>query len=64
MPDTREVRAVAQFACPTCLARPGQPCTGKDGVPMRPQHGPACHPLRRALLGTINRVGGEKNETS
>lgn len=48
--NNRENRAVAQFACPTCKARPGHPCTGKDGAPMVPMHGPACHPLRRKLL--------------
>lgn len=47
---TREQRAVDQFVCPTCATRPGQPCTGRDGKPMVPMHGPACHPLRRKLL--------------
>lgn len=49
---TREQRAVDQFACPTCKVRPGQPCVGRDGKPLVPMHGPACHPLRRKLLGT------------
>lgn len=46
----REARAVAEYACPTCKARPGVPCVGKDGKPLIPMHGPACHPLRRKLL--------------
>jgi hypothetical protein len=46
----REQRAVDQFACPTCKARPGQPCTGVDGHVLRSLHGPGCHPLRRKLL--------------
>lgn len=47
---TRETRAVEMYACPTCQVRPGQPCVGRDGKPMAPMHGPACHPLRRKLL--------------
>lgn len=57
---SRESRAVAQFACPTCKARPGQPCVGRDGKPMVPMHGPACHPLRRKLLtGAKIDTGGQ-----
>jgi hypothetical protein len=50
---TREQRAVDQFACPACKARPGQPCTGHDGKPMLSLHGPGCHSVRRKLTTTI-----------
>lgn len=56
--NDRETRAVALFTCPTCKAPAGTPCRGNLGG-MRPTHGPACHPLRRQLLATINRVGTE-----
>lgn len=50
---TREQRAVDTFACPTCNARPGDPCTLPGGMPLRSHHGPGCHPLRRKLLSTL-----------
>jgi hypothetical protein len=56
---SREDRAIEQFTCPTCKARAGAVCVDRDGKPVRSMHGPGIHPLRRKLLGTINRIGTE-----
>lgn len=64
MSKNREQRAVDQFSCPTCKAQPGHACVGRDGKVMLSGHGPGCHPLRRKLLATINRVTAPEDQPS
>lgn len=52
--DTREDRAIARFACPTCKVRAGEKCVDREGRLLRSVHGPGIHPLRRKLLSVAN----------
>lgn len=53
--NSREDRAIAQMACPTCKARPGEPCRDREGKRLRSMHGPGIHNVRRKMLSLRNR---------
>ena|SRR6185312_15533803 len=59
MPLSREDRAIAEIACPTCGAPAGSPCVRvSTGRQLQSTHGPACCSARRAANQERRRIAG------